>query len=79
MSAYQPGDGGFHKLFCSACGSALFSRNDAGTVMSVRLGALDQDPGVEMEWRQYVSYAATWEPIPDDGVPRYPEARPPAA
>jgi hypothetical protein len=79
ISAYEPGDGGFDKLFCSSCGSALFSRNADHSVMSVRLGVLDQDPGLEMQWRQYLAYAAPWEPIPDDGVPRYPEARPPAA
>ena len=26
--------------------------------------------------RQFVAYAAPWEPIPDDGLPRYPEGRP---
>jgi hypothetical protein len=45
--------------------------------MSVRLGALDGDPGVSPSYRQYLAYAATWEPVPDDGVPRYPESRPP--
>ena len=25
---------------------------------------------------QYVAYAACWEAIPDDGLPRYDEARP---
>ena len=80
VAAYAPGDGGFEKMFCSACGSALFSRHpERHEVMSVRLGALDEDPGLEMEWRQYVAYAASWEPIPDDGVPRYPQARPPGA
>ncbi|HWH64442.1 MAG TPA: GFA family protein [Gaiellales bacterium] len=80
VAAYAPGDGGFEKLFCSACGSALFSRHpERHEVMSVRLGALDEDPGLEMEWRQYVAYAASWEPIPDDGVPRYPQARPTGA
>ena len=29
VAAYAPGDGGFEKLFCSACGSALFSRHPA--------------------------------------------------
>jgi len=77
LHTYEPGAGGFAKLFCSECGSAMFSRNPADAeAMSVRLGVLDGDPGVEMEWRQYVAYAAPWEPIPDDGVPRYPEARP---
>ena len=76
LTAYDPGDGGFHKLFCSACGSAMFSRSpDDAQVMSVRLGVLDHDPGLQPEWRQYVAYAAAWEPIPDDGVPRFPESR----
>jgi hypothetical protein len=70
-------DGGFEKLFCGACGSALFSRDpDDPTVMGVRLGAFDRDPGVRPQWRQYVAYAVPWEPIPDDGLPRYGEARP---
>ena len=59
VTAYAPGDGGFEKLFCSACGSALFSRHpERHELMSVRLGALDEDPGLQMEWRQYVAYAA---------------------
>jgi hypothetical protein len=64
---------GFDKGFCSACGSALWSRRDEQT--SVRLGALDGDPGVRPSYRQFVAYAAPWEPIPDDGLPRYPERR----
>ena len=76
IRAYDPGGGGFEKLFCSLCGSALFSRNpqDRG-MMSVRLGGLDSDPGVTMEWRQFLNYSAPWEAVPDDGVPRYPESR----
>jgi hypothetical protein len=38
------------------------------------MGALDEDPGLTPKHRQYVAYAATWEPIPDDGIPHYPEA-----
>ena len=73
---YAP-DGGWHKIFCSNCGSSLFSRNpDDPELMSVRLGAFDADPGVRPGHRQFVTYAAAWEPIPDDGLPRYPE-RPP--
>ena len=30
------------------------------------------DPGIRPQWRQYVAYAASWEEIPDDGLPRYP-------
>jgi hypothetical protein len=36
-------------------------------------------PAVRSGYRQYVAYAAAWEPIPDDGLPRYDEARPPQA
>jgi hypothetical protein len=38
------------------------------------MGTLDEDPGLAPKHRQYVAYAATWEPIPDDGIPRFPEA-----
>ena len=67
---------GFPKLFCSRCGSALFSRSPDSTIWSVRLGAFDSDPGIRPQWRQFVAYAAPWEPIPDDGLPRYDEGRP---
>jgi hypothetical protein len=69
-------EGGFEKVFCHDCGSALFSRPPGEPdLVGVRLGALDGDPGVRPGWHQYVNYAAPWEPIPDDGLPRYPEAR----
>jgi hypothetical protein len=70
-------EGGFHKAFCGLCGSALFSRSPQDPeVIGVRLGAFDRDPGVRPQWRQFVAYAAPWQPLPDDGLPRYPEARP---
>lgn len=67
---------GFHKGFCSECGSALFSRPPGdGAPTGVRLGAFDGDPGIRPEYHQFVEYAAAWEPIPEDGLPRYPEGR----
>ncbi len=70
---------GAEKFFCVDCGSALFSRNaaDASTI-GVRLGALEGDPGIRPTTRQFVAYAATWEPVPDDGLPRHPERTPPS-
>jgi hypothetical protein len=44
--------------------------------MSVRLGVFDENPGVRPSWRQFVSYAAPWEQIPDDGLPRFDEGKP---
>jgi len=76
LRGWRPG-GGFDKVFCSACGSALFARDpDSGAVRAVRMGAFDTDPGVRPTARQFVAYAAPWEPIPDDGLPRYPERAP---
>ena len=74
VGTYRPGDGGWHKSFCTACGSQLFTANPENSEMvAVRLGALDQDPGVRPRAHQFVDYAAPWEPIPDDGLPRFPE------
>jgi hypothetical protein len=68
--------GGIAKVLCSACGSQLWSRNPQNpAALSVRMGAFDSDPGVRPSVRQFVAYAAEWEPIPDDGLPRYPERR----
>ena len=76
LSDFRP-PGGFAKVFCSACGSSLWSRHphDAD-VISVRFGAFDGDPGVRPSYRQFVAYAAAWDPLPDDGLPRFPERRP---
>ena len=76
LRAWAP-EGGREKVFCVRCGSALFSR-DRGTTdhTGVRLGAIDGDPGVRPQSHAFVAYAAVWEPLPDDGLPRYDEARP---
>jgi hypothetical protein len=76
LRAWKP-EGGAEKWFCGDCGSALFSRNPAdASLVGVRLGALDSDPGIRPSAHQFVAYAAAWEPIPNDGLPRYPETRP---
>jgi hypothetical protein len=73
---WVPPDDGWPKAFCSQCGGALWSRSrDDPSVYSVRLGTFDEDPGIRPGHRQFVAYAATWEPIPDDGLPRYAEGR----
>ena len=70
LRAWKPDDG-FEKWFCGECGSAMFSRDpqDAQTV-GIRMGVFDDDPGVRPGARNFVSFAAPWEPIPDDGLPR---------
>jgi hypothetical protein len=78
IRAWRP-EGGAEKWFCGDCGSALFTHHpdDPPDDVAVRLGAFDDDPGVRPSARQFVAYAAPWESIPDDGLPRYPERRPP--
>jgi hypothetical protein len=77
IKSWRHPDGGFEKCFCRECGAHLFRRDpDDHTIMGVRLGSFDSDPGVRPEWRVFVAYAAPWEPIPDDGLERFPEGRP---
>ena len=40
------------------------------------MGTFDSDPGIRPSVHTYTAYAAVWEPIPDDGLPRHPEAAP---
>ena len=75
VRSYEPPDGSA-KDFCSACGSALWAENPANPDQkAVRMGLFDSDPGVRPAYRQFVAYAAPWEPIPDDGLPRFEERR----
>ena len=72
---WQPEDGG-EKWFCGACGSSIFGRNASHPEsVGIRMGTFDEDPGVRPTVRQYVASAASWEPLPDDGLPRFPESR----
>jgi hypothetical protein len=73
---WDPGDG-LPKAFCTNCGGHLFSdnRERAGTV-GIRLGAVDGDPGIRPQWHQWIESAPDWKPVPDDGLPRYPQQRP---
>jgi hypothetical protein len=41
-----------------------------------RTGTAASPQARTQQWRQFVAYAADWEPIPDGGLPRYREARP---
>jgi hypothetical protein len=78
LRAWHPPDG-FDKVFCSACGSSMWSVSPDGASYAVRFGVFDSDPGIRPSCRQFVAYAAPWDVIPDDGLPRYDERRPPDA
>ena len=77
VQCWRHPDGGFAKCFCRACGAHLFARNpDDPSQMSVRMSAFDGDPGVRPSARVFTTYAAVWEPLPDDGLERFPEQKP---
>lgn len=63
---------GLGKVFCGTCGSALFATGrEDGAIVIVRLGAFDADPGVRPMAHQFVASAASWMPVPEDGLPRF--------
>ena len=68
VRVWEPPDG-LPKAFCGVCGGQLYS--DGGDFIVVRLGAVDRDPGIRPEWHQWLESAPDWEPIPDDGLPRF--------
>lgn len=76
IRGWLPEADGAEKCFCRDCGAHLYSRSRDGARVGIRMAAFDGDPGVRPSSRQYVAYAASWEPIPDDGLPRFDEARP---
>lgn len=77
VRVWEPPAGGWAKAFCSRCGSQLFSRDrEDPEVVSIRLGSFDEDPGVRPSAHQFTAHAPAWAPIPDDGLPRYPEGAP---
>ena len=76
LRAYRPA-GGKAKVFCAGCGSSLFGGDwPDGAEISVRLGALDDDPGTRPQYHSFVDSRAPWEVLPDDGLPRHPGAAP---
>jgi hypothetical protein len=78
IRVYRP-DGGAVKAFCVVCGSSLFGAAwPEGDEVSVRLGALDDDPGITPQYRSFVASKAPWDELPDDGLPRFERANPDA-
>jgi hypothetical protein len=75
IRSWEPKDG-MPKAYCVECGGHLFAGSLDGEFIAIRLGAVEGDPGIRPEYRQWTSSAVPWEPIPDDGLPRYEEAAP---
>jgi hypothetical protein len=57
VRVWDPGDG-WRKAFCAECGSHTHSLSpDDPTLVAIRLGCLDQDPGIRPQAHQFVAYA----------------------
>jgi hypothetical protein len=79
VEIYRPPEGGMVKAFCRVCGSSLFGGSwPDGPEVSIRLGSLDGDPGIRPQFHNFVAYAAPWDTLPDDGLPRYEQRAPKA-
>jgi hypothetical protein len=77
VTLWEPEEGGRSKSFCRRCGSHVFGGELGGEgVVAVRFGTLEGDPEMEPSWHVWTSSAPDWVPIPDDGLPRYPEGLP---
>jgi hypothetical protein len=74
VRTWRPDDG-FPKSFCADCGGHLWSGDSRTPMVGIRLGAVDGDPGIRPQWHQWLDSAPEWEPIPDDGLPRFSGAR----
>jgi hypothetical protein len=68
---------GRFRVFCSRCGSPMFKRaQDQPDSVRIRLGTLDQDPGVRPLVHVWVGARAPWYTI-TDALPQLPEGLPP--
>ncbi len=74
VRTWTPPDG-LSKSFCGTCGGHVYGGDPDGPLVAVRLGAVDGDPGIRPQWHSWVESAPAWEPIPDDGLPRFPQRR----
>jgi hypothetical protein len=46
-----------------------------GDEVSIRLGSLDDDPGIRSQFHTFAGSRAPWDELPDDGLPRYEGAK----
>jgi hypothetical protein len=58
--------------FCAQCGSSLFWDAPGRETISIAAGTLDGETGLRVASHWYVSQAADYYEIPDDGLPRHP-------
>ena len=66
VRAYRDG-GHAVKAFCTTCGASLFGGTwPDGPEVSIRLGAMDGDPGIRPQAHTFVASRAPWDEIMDE-------------
>jgi hypothetical protein len=71
LRTYRPREGN-PKTFCVECGSNLFGGGwPEGEYSTVRLTAIDSVFEGGPQAHQYVQSLASWEMLPEDGLPRF--------
>ncbi len=75
LKAYESSPGK-DRVFCSTCGSPVYSRLHARPDrLRVRAGLLEDDTGLGLAFHFHTGSRASWWPITDD-LTQYPEDRP---
>jgi hypothetical protein len=64
-------DAGARRGFCGECGSSLFWDPPRRDTISIAAGTLDQPTGLRVAAHWFVSQAADYAPVPDDGLPHH--------
>jgi hypothetical protein len=76
ITTYQPEEG-TAKSFCRICGANLFGSGWPDSEMTgVRLTALEPPFDGKPAMHTWVRSVASWETLPDDGLPRYEKGAP---
>ena len=57
--------------FCGECGSSLFWDAPGRETISIAVGTLDGDSELRVSGHIYVTQAAGYDDLPDDGLPRH--------
>jgi hypothetical protein len=69
---------GKQRLFCSACGSPIFSRRQSlPGLVRIRAGLINEPINSGLAWHIHMASRCNWWPIADDGLPRYEEGHTP--
>ena len=74
-TAFYPTSDALHRVFCSKCGTRMFSRRTNGMAAGVALAVFDDPNAFVPTEHIFVARKLEWVRI-DDGLPQYPDLPP---